>query len=113
MSRYFSNRRIQIDTGDTPEPEPVPRYDYADDDTPDDDGAEINDGLRLRPSNSNVIENLQPFMGVKVRRRASRLRDYIGDYIDVPSRPHLMKILDKQGLTSLAIFWISVLIDVM
>ncbi|KAL8519228.1 hypothetical protein ACS0TY_010244 [Phlomoides rotata] len=89
MSRYPSNSRIQIDTGETPEP----RYDYADDETPDDDG----DGLKLRPSNSNVIENLEPFMGVKVRRRASRLRDYIGDYLDVPSRPHLMKILDKQG----------------
>ena len=69
MSRLNSSRRIQIDTSE-------PRYDV----------------------NTNVTDDLDPFMGVKVRRKASRLRDYQGDYIDIQSRPRLMKILDKQGL---------------
>ncbi|XP_047959624.1 myosin heavy chain IB-like [Salvia hispanica] len=68
MSRLNSSRRIQIDTSE-------PRYDV----------------------NTNVTDDLDPFMGVKVRRKASRLRDYQGDYIDIQSRPRLMKILDKQG----------------
>ncbi|XP_010262800.1 PREDICTED: myosin IB heavy chain [Nelumbo nucifera] len=52
--------------------------------------------LRLKPS-ENVTEEQEPFMGVKVRRRASFRRDYKGDYLDVPSQPYLMKILEKQG----------------
>ncbi|XWS61278.1 hypothetical protein CRYUN_Cryun07bG0112700 [Craigia yunnanensis] len=36
-------------------------------------------------------------MGVKVRRKASLRREYKGDYLDIPSRPFLMKILQKQG----------------
>ncbi|XP_042062639.1 myosin ID heavy chain-like [Salvia splendens] len=76
MSRLNSNRRIQIDTSE-------PRYDEGDDQTVDD--------------SSNAAEDLDPFMGVKVRRKASRLRDFQGDYIDIQSRPHLMKILEKQG----------------
>ncbi len=36
-------------------------------------------------------------MGFKVRRKASLHRDYKGDYLDVPSHPFLMKILQKQG----------------
>ncbi|KAG6425656.1 hypothetical protein SASPL_116101 [Salvia splendens] len=76
MSRLNSNRRIQIDTSE-------PRYDEGDDETVDD--------------SSNAAEDLDPFMGVKVRRKASRLRDFQGDYIDIQSRPHLMKILEKQG----------------
>lgn len=36
-------------------------------------------------------------MGVKVRRKTSLHRDYKGDYLDVPSQPYLMKILNKQG----------------
>ncbi|XP_057774268.1 uncharacterized protein LOC130993407 [Salvia miltiorrhiza] len=86
MSRLNSSRQIQIDTSE-------PRYDDGDDETLD----ESNDGLKFQPSNSNLTEDLEPFMGVKVRRKASRLRDYQGDYIDVQSRPHLMKILEKQG----------------
>ncbi|KAL1565528.1 myosin IB heavy chain-like [Salvia divinorum] len=80
MSRLNSNRRIQIDTSE-------PRYDEGD----------SNDGSEFQPSNSDATEDLDPFMGVKVRRKASRLRDYQGDYIDVRPRPHLMKILEKQG----------------
>ncbi|GAV84507.1 Myosin_TH1 domain-containing protein, partial [Cephalotus follicularis] len=30
-------------------------------------------------------------------RITSRHRNYKGDYLDVPSRPHLLKILQKQG----------------
>lgn len=41
--------------------------------------------------------NRDPFMGEKVRRKASFHRNYIGDYLDVPSRPYIMKILEKQG----------------
>ncbi|XP_059298856.1 uncharacterized protein LOC132051696 [Lycium ferocissimum] len=55
---------------------------------------------KLRPTDSNDVtedQNRDPFMGVKVRRKASFHRDYIGDYLDVPSRPYLMKILEKQG----------------
>lgn len=90
MSRLNSNRRIQIDTSE-------PRYDEGDDETVDD--------------SSNAAEDLDPFMGVKVRRKASRLRDFQGDYIDIQSRPHLMKILEKQGLISPAVLRISRLID--
>ncbi|KAL1550704.1 myosin heavy chain-like protein [Salvia divinorum] len=86
MSRLNSSRRIQIDTSE-------PRYDDDGDETLDD----VNAGLKSQPSNSNMTEDLDPFMGVKVRRKASRLRDYQGDYIDIQSRPHLMKILEKQG----------------
>ncbi|KAJ7965403.1 myosin heavy chain-related [Quillaja saponaria] len=53
--------------------------------------------LRLRPTGSNVTEDQEPFMGMKVRRKASRHREYKGDYLDVPSHPYLMKILQKQG----------------
>ncbi|XP_022922400.1 myosin IB heavy chain-like [Cucurbita moschata] len=54
-------------------------------------------GLKLRPSDGNVTEDQEPFMGIKVRRKASLHRDYKGDYIDVPSNQFLMKILKKQG----------------
>lgn len=108
MSRYKSSNRIQIDTAGSPEP----RYDSVDDETLDDGGADGNGSLKLRSSNSNVTEDLGSFMGVKVRRKASRHRDYIGDYIDVQSRPHLMKILEKQGLVSLEILLISGLIGI-
>ncbi|KAF3962399.1 hypothetical protein ACB098_12G044300 [Castanea mollissima] len=84
MDRIRSNRRVQIDESQEP------KYDVAE------DGAEVN-GLRLRLSDINVTEDQEPFMGVKVRRRASLHRDYKGDYIDVASHPYLMKILQKQG----------------
>ncbi|CAN1852071.1 hypothetical protein LINPERHAP1_LOCUS40487, partial [Linum perenne] len=59
------------------------------------DGEE--DGMKLRSSNSNVSDDQEPSMGVKVCRKASLHRDVKGDYIDVPSHPRLMKILHKQG----------------
>lgn len=91
MSQFQSQRRV-----------------HYDDDDDDDDGVATasetveNDGggessMKLRASNSNVTEDQEPFMGVKIRRKASRHRDYRGDYIDLQSRPHLIKVLDKQG----------------
>lgn len=53
--------------------------------------------MRFKHSENNVTEDQEPFMGIKVRRRASLHRDYKGDYLDVASRPYLMKILEKQG----------------
>ncbi|KAG5558747.1 hypothetical protein RHGRI_008640 [Rhododendron griersonianum] len=94
MSRFQSQRRVQIDNAQ------ATRFD--DDETlenvdGDDDDQGRQGSLRLRPSDSDVTEDQELFMGVKVRRKASRYRDYVGDYIDVPSRPYLTKILDKQG----------------
>ncbi|XP_010521374.1 PREDICTED: myosin IB heavy chain [Tarenaya hassleriana] len=60
-------------------------------DTGDDDAAEEGAG------GEEEGEDQEPFMGGKVRRKASRRREYRGDYLDVPSRPRLMKILEKQG----------------
>ncbi|OIT04634.1 PREDICTED: myosin IB heavy chain-like [Nicotiana attenuata] len=85
MSRFLSNR------GET-----QPQKIHFDDDTIPDDG-EVGGNLKLRLSDSNVTEDQEPFMGFKVRRKASIHRDYLGDYLDVPSRPYLMKILEKQG----------------
>lgn len=96
MFRFQSSRRVQIDTEEVPAP--APRY----------DGETLADGgdggLQLRPSGVNVTEDLEPFMGIKVRRKASRLRDYMGDYLDVQSRPYIMKILEKQGLILFLLF---------
>lgn len=99
MQRFKSQRRVQID--DSQSQHQAPKFDD------DDDGDEAledrqfnnenNGGMRLRPSESNVTENQEPFMGVKVRRKTSFHREYKGDYIDVPSHPYLMKILQKQG----------------
>ncbi|EOY23439.1 Myosin heavy chain-related isoform 3 [Theobroma cacao] len=87
MNRYKAQRRVQIDESETP------KYD---DDVQDEEQQEEN-GIRLRPSDSNVTEDQEPFMGFKARRKASLRREYKGDYLDVPSRPFLMKILQKQG----------------
>ncbi|CAN1158469.1 Myosin heavy chain IB [Linum perenne] len=84
MSR--SNRRVQIDDSD------APRYDQNGG-----GGEEEGNGTKLRSSSSNVSDDQEPFMGVKVRRKASLHRDVKGGYIDVPSHPRLMKILHKQG----------------
>ncbi|GLU21205.1 hypothetical protein SLE2022_373580 [Rubroshorea leprosula] len=78
MDRFGRQRRVQIDDGV-------------------EDGGQQENGMRLRPSDNNVTEDQEPFMGVKVRRKASLHRDYRGDYLDVPSHPFLMKILQKQG----------------
>ncbi|KAL6526981.1 hypothetical protein OROGR_016071 [Orobanche gracilis] len=88
----MSRRRIQNDVAGDPPPQ------FDDEETLIDDSADGSGSLRLRSSsNSNVTDDLEPFMGVKVLRKASRPRDYIGDYLDVQSRPYLMKILEKQG----------------
>ncbi|KAL1352950.1 hypothetical protein HN51_016919 [Arachis hypogaea] len=63
----------------------------------DEDNGEAEGRLRMRPSNSNISDDQEPFMGIKVRRKASLFREYLGDYIDVPSHPFLLKILQKQG----------------
>lgn len=42
-------------------------------------------------------DNQEPFMGMKVRRKASLHREYRGDYLDVPSNGFLMRILEKHG----------------
>ncbi|XP_030448906.1 uncharacterized protein LOC115671475 [Syzygium oleosum] len=98
-NRYKSERRVQID-------EPLlPKFDAAGDDSPGSrgiDGGDDGDGegehsMRFKPSANNVTEDQEPFMGFKVRRKASLHRDYKGDYLGVPSHPFLMKILQKQG----------------
>ncbi|CAL5344092.1 unnamed protein product [Camellia sinensis] len=92
MSRFQSHRRI-----------PIRDAQHQDDDDEANasetlaNGDEDQGSTKLRPSDHNSTEDLEPFMGVKVRREASRHRDYRGDYIDVPSRPSLMKIIRKQG----------------
>ncbi|XP_020518187.1 myosin IC heavy chain isoform X2 [Amborella trichopoda] len=50
-----------------------------------------------RQTATSVTEDQEPFMGVKVRRRTSLHREYKGDYLNVPSNPYVMKILEKQG----------------
>lgn len=83
MSKYNANRRVQVDESR------LPKYD--------DDGDEETVKPRLSTSGSNVSDDQEPFMGVKVRRKASRHREVKGDYLGVASRPYLMKILQKQG----------------
>ncbi|KAF5442218.1 hypothetical protein F2P56_034903 [Juglans regia] len=84
MERIRSQRRVQIDESQ------LPKYQ-------DDDEEEEKTGMRLRSSDSSRTENQEPFMGVKVRRKASLHRDYRGDYIDIASHPYLIKLLQKQG----------------
>lgn len=81
MNQNKAQRRVQIDESETP------KY----------DDYEEENSMRLTPSDSNVTEDQEPFMGVKVRRKASLRREYKGDYLDIPSRPFLMKILQKRG----------------
>lgn len=88
MSRYLSNR------GETQ----AQRVRFDEEAIPDEDG--VGGTLKLKPSDNNFTEDKEPFMGFKVRRKASIHRDYLGDYLDVPSRPYLMKILKKQGILS-------------
>lgn len=42
-------------------------------------------------------EAMEPFMGMKARRRSSMHRVFSADYIDVPANPTLVKLLSKQG----------------
>ncbi|KAK8686549.1 hypothetical protein V6N13_125573 [Hibiscus sabdariffa] len=87
MNRYKTQRRVQVE-----EPQ-IPKYD----DDVQDEEEQGESGMRLRPSDINVTEDQEPFMGIKVRRKASLRREYRGDYLDVPSRSFLMKILQRQG----------------
>ncbi|KAG2700590.1 hypothetical protein I3843_06G006200 [Carya illinoinensis] len=84
MERIRSQRRVQIDESQ------LPKYQ-------DDHEEEGKSGMRFRSSDNSRTENQEPFMGVKVRRKASLHRDYRGDYIDVASHPYLIKLLQKQG----------------
>ncbi|KAJ8747947.1 hypothetical protein K2173_001421 [Erythroxylum novogranatense] len=84
MNRYRSNRRIQINESDQKG-------------AGEEEEVVMEKGMRLRVSEGNVTENQEPFMGVKVRRKASLHRGAKGDYLDVPSHPYLTKILQKQG----------------
>ncbi|XP_019704986.1 uncharacterized protein [Elaeis guineensis] len=57
---------------------------------------QASEGQKISEAN-NTGGELKPFMGVKVRRRASLRRDCKGDYLDVPSDPCLSSILSKRG----------------
>lgn len=92
MSWYQARRKVQID-----DPKPT-----EDDKVTDGEEEEENDNKSLKietldKSSSRNVVNQEPFMGVKVRRKASIIRDYKGDYLDVPSIPFLDKILGKYG----------------
>ncbi|KAM3376056.1 myosin IB heavy chain isoform X2 [Capsicum galapagoense] len=52
---------------------------------------DVDDGKDAESLKVAEDQNGHPFMGVEVRR------NYMGDYLDVPFRPYLMKILQKQG----------------
>lgn len=88
MSNYKTSRRVLIEDSQ------LHKYDDLEEN---DDDAEGEKRMRRRRSGSNVSEDQEPFMGMKVRRKASLHRDFKGDYLDVPSLPYLMKILQKQG----------------
>lgn len=98
MIPFKSTRRVHVAD---PQPEFQPaRYDAVDDNRDE----EYDGGMRLRSSEGNVNEDQEPFMGVKVRRKTSLHREYQGDYIDIPSHPFLMKILQKQGYFNIFFF---------
>ncbi|XP_034925549.1 uncharacterized protein [Populus alba] len=86
MSRF--NRRVQI-----PDLQ-LPKYDNAEEEGDYSDNYGV---ARLTATGSNVSDDQEPVMGVKVLRQASRHRDIKGDYLDVPSHSYLMKIFQKQG----------------
>ncbi|XP_043698440.1 myosin IB heavy chain [Telopea speciosissima] len=85
MEKFKSLRKVNIQIPET------------DDDVIETPEAKEEKGIRFKPPQNNIPEDQEPFMGVKVRRRASLHRDHQGDYLDVPSQPSLMKILEKQG----------------
>ncbi|KAH8487544.1 hypothetical protein H0E87_026209 [Populus deltoides] len=86
MSRF--NRRVQI-----PDLQ-LPKYDDAEEEGDYSDNYGV---ARLTTTGSNVSDDQEPVVGVKVLRQASRHRDIKGDYLDVPSHSYLMKIFQKQG----------------
>lgn len=93
MSWYQSRRKVQVD-------DPKPADDDKVTDVEEEEDNNNNKSLKIetldKSSSTNVV-NQEPFMGVKVRRKGSIIRDYKGDYLDVPSIPFLEKILEKHG----------------
>ncbi|KVI04675.1 Myosin tail 2 [Cynara cardunculus var. scolymus] len=84
----FPRRKVQIE--------------YKLSDTGDEDKAKVDLGYKEgsdEPAlfDGDVRKDHDPFSGGKVRRKASMARTCRGDYIDVRSKPYLMKILEKQG----------------
>ncbi|EOA13991.1 hypothetical protein CARUB_v10027123mg [Capsella rubella] len=73
-----------------------PKYDGDESPPPDFDGGDEDHGA-VEVSGGDQT----PFAGGKVRRKASRYREHRGDYLHVSSRPGLMRILEKQGDTSI------------
>lgn len=51
------------------------------------------------PSLSDLADN--KFMGQKERRRSSAVKMFLGDYLGLTSNPSVLKLLAKQGPTSL------------
>ncbi|KZV53408.1 Myosin heavy chain-related isoform 1 [Dorcoceras hygrometricum] len=98
MSRFLSSRRLQNDSTQAPQP----RYDdvvYNDrvSETLDNGEDGKSDVLKLRPSDSSTMGDRNPLVAVETHQKSSRLRDCTGDYINVRSRPYVMKLLEKQG----------------
>lgn len=86
MSGFRRKVQIEVNPSDTVE----------DDNAKSDLGA--NEGSdQPTPSDGNETVVHDPFLGGKVRRKASMARTFRGDYVDVRSKPYLMKILEKQG----------------
>lgn len=90
MSWYQSRRKVQIEDPKPPEDGKVT------DGEDEEDNKSIKIETLHRSSSRNVV-NEEAFMGVRVRRKASIIRDYKADYLDVPSIPFLEKILEKHG----------------
>ena len=102
MERFKSLRRVHVHSQETLE-EPAP------DNNSDDASQTLEKGGEREQQGGGGEEgrdgsrDLQPFMGMKIRRRASIFKECIdGDYIGVDSDPYLTKILAKQGTKSLA-----------
>ncbi|KAK1399470.1 TH1 domain-containing protein [Heracleum sosnowskyi] len=93
MSWYQTRRKVQID-------DPKPADDGKVTDGEEEEENNNNTRLKIKSldkSSSRNVVNQEPFMGVKVRRKGSIIRDYKGDYLGVTSIPFLEKILEKHG----------------
>ncbi|KAH7431979.1 hypothetical protein KP509_07G002600 [Ceratopteris richardii] len=55
------------------------------------------DGERINAELSKNTEVMEPFMGMKARRRSSAYLQYHGDYLNVPCNQQILKLLTKQG----------------
>ncbi|KAK9063167.1 hypothetical protein SSX86_017037 [Deinandra increscens subsp. villosa] len=83
-----SRRRVQLEVI----PSDTPDYDEEKPDLGAEEGSD-----EPTPSDGILTEDHDPFAGGKVRRKASMARVFKGDYIDVRSKPYLMRILEKRG----------------